>query len=69
MERFEFDREIIVADFDEWLDVIIDIERDRADALEGARADIRTRFERIGQRVEGGWRFVRRSVVAVLRAT
>lgn len=66
VERFEFDRDTVVPDFDEWLDVIIDIERGRAEALEAARDEIRGRFERVGERGDDGWRFVRRSLVAVL---
>jgi SAM-dependent methyltransferase len=66
--RFDFDREIVVPDFDEWLAVIVDIETARASALAAGRAEIRTKFERIGRRVDSGWVFRRRSRVALLRA-
>ena len=67
--RFEFEKAIVVPDFDEWMAVIVDIETDRADALEANRDEIRAEFERIGERVDGGWRFTRRSLVAVLIAS
>lgn len=67
VERFEFEREVIVADFDEWMAEITDIETDRAHALATHRDEIREKFERLGRPVDGGRAFRRRSLAAVMR--
>ncbi len=65
-ERFEFERDAVIADFDEWIDEIVDIEPDRAAALIEHRDHVRDKFDRIGRPVDGGTAFARRTLVAVL---
>lgn len=65
--RFEFDREAVVADFDEWMAEITDIDSERAAALAEHRDAIRQKFERLGRPVEGGHAFRRRTLAAVMR--
>lgn len=66
-QRFEFGREVVVADFDDWIDEIVDIDPERSAALAEHRGDIRAKFERLGTAVDGGTAFRRRTLVAVLR--
>ena len=65
-DRFEFEREAVIVDFDAWIDEIVDIDPERAAALTEHRDDIRARFHRLGRKVDGGTAFSRRTVVAVL---
>ncbi len=67
VERFEFEREAVVPDFDEWMAEIADIETERAEALAEHRAAIRAKFDRLSYPVDGGRAFRRRTLVAVLR--
>ncbi len=67
--RFEFEREAVVPDFDEYMAVIVDIDRDRAERFATHHEQIRASFERIGERRDDGWVFRRRTVVAVLTTT
>lgn len=66
-DRFEFGRDVVVPDFDEWIDEIVDIDPERAAALAEHRGDIRAKFHRLGTEVDGGTSFRRRTLVAVLR--
>jgi ubiquinone/menaquinone biosynthesis C-methylase UbiE len=67
VDRFEFEREVIVADFDEWMAEITDIDTERAAALDEHRETVRRKFERLGRPVEGGHAFRRRTLAAVMR--
>jgi ubiquinone/menaquinone biosynthesis C-methylase UbiE len=64
--RFEYEREAVIADFDEMMAVVVDIETDRAERLAAHRAEIRAKFDRLGERRDDGWVFRRRDLVAVL---
>lgn len=66
-ERFEFERQVVVPDFDEWIDEIVDIDPERAAALAQHRDEIRAKFRRLGTEVDGGTVFTRRTLVAILR--
>jgi ubiquinone/menaquinone biosynthesis C-methylase UbiE len=68
VRRFELDREVVVPDVDEWLDVVADIEPERAVLLAEHRDHVRANFERRAERRPDGWHLVRRSLVAVLTA-
>ena len=66
--HFEFEREVIIADFDAHMALITDMAPDRAQRLEANRTEVRANFERIGVRRDEGWAFRRRTVVTVLTA-
>jgi hypothetical protein len=65
-QRFEFEHEVTTTGLDAMLELVVDIDSDRAERLGAHHDEIRAKFDRLGERRDDSWVFHRRNLVAVL---
>ena len=68
LRRFTYTSEAVYESFDQWCDLVVGIDPDRAAALEQHREDLNERFHRLGERRPEGWAFAHNSLVSVATA-